>query len=60
MLLRKPAHDLSMLGDHRLPQKTVKEGLVTEVVEKVDLSKLPISRHSEKDAVSYITADKKY
>ena len=38
------------------PAEIVKEGPVKEVVEKTDLSKLPILRHFEKDAASYITS----
>jgi len=38
------------------PAKVVKEGPVKEVVEKADLSKIPILRHFEKDAAPYITS----
>jgi len=38
------------------PAKVVKEGPVEEVVEKADLSKIPILRHFEKDAAPYITS----
>jgi len=36
--------------------KVVKEGPVKEVVEKADLSNIPILRHFEKDAAPYITS----
>lgn len=36
--------------------EVVKEGPVKEVVEKADLSKIPILRHFEKDAAPYITS----
>lgn len=36
--------------------KVVKEGPVKEVVDKVDLTKIPILRHFEKDAAPYITS----
>ncbi len=36
--------------------EVVKEGQVKEVVEKADLSKVPILRHFEKDAAPYITS----
>jgi len=38
------------------PAKVVKKGPVKEVVEKADLSKIPILRHFEKDATPYITS----
>ncbi|MDH5449508.1 MAG: UbiD family decarboxylase [Candidatus Bathyarchaeota archaeon] len=38
------------------PAKIVKEGPVKEVVEKADLSKIPILTHFEKDATPYITS----
>jgi UbiD family decarboxylase len=38
------------------PAEVVREGLVKEVVEKVDLSKIPILRHFKKDAAPYITS----
>jgi len=38
------------------PPKVVKEGSIKEVVEKADLSKIPILRHFEKDAAPYITS----
>lgn len=38
------------------PPKVVKDGPVKEVVEKADLSKIPILRHFEKDAAPYITS----
>jgi len=38
------------------PARVVKEGPVKEVVEKADLSKIPILRHFEKDAGPYITS----
>jgi len=38
------------------PAKVVKEGPVKEVVEKADLSKIPILRHFKKDAAPYITS----
>jgi UbiD family decarboxylase len=38
------------------PPKIVKTGPVKEVIEKADLSKIPILTHFEKDAGSYITS----
>jgi len=39
-----------------IPPKVVKEGPVSEVVEKASLSKIPVLTHFEKDAGAYITS----